>query len=517
MANLNLFRSFTGKQIRKQSAVNHEGSSSYEFAPEHALAQLAVTGCLRGTFYVDEQKQLDDVLSLSEKVDPEVIARIAVYCRESCQMKDMPALLCAVLSVRSPEHLKSVFARVVNNGRMVRTFVQIMRSGAVGRKSLGSLPRRLVRDWFSRTTDEGVFRAAIGNDPSLADVIKMVHPRPASEARNSLYGYLLGRTYVEERLPLLVRDYEAYKLDRTRSVPDVPFQKLTALDLGTDAWVSIAENAPWQMTRMNLNTFWRHGVFERPGMTELIAERLRDQQAIERSGALPYQLMAAYAHARDSVPLDVREALQDAMEVAVRNVPSFEGDVIVCPDVSYSMTSPITGYLGSATSVVRCVDVAALIAASILRKNVRARVLPFERKVVKMSLNPRDSIMTNASRLASICGGGTNCSAPLAKLNRTRSKGDLVVFVSDNQSWVDRESCNGTAMMKEWRRFKRRNPRARLVCIDIQPYQNSQVADEEDILNIGGFSDQVFSILSRVSRGQMTRSYWMEVIHGVVI
>ena len=45
--------------------------------------------------------------------------------------------------------------------------------------------------------------------------------------------------------------------------------------------------------------------------------------------------------------------------------------------------------------------------------------------------------MTNAAKLASIGGGGTNCSAPLAQLNAERAKVDLVVFVSDNESWVD--------------------------------------------------------------------------------
>jgi 60 kDa SS-A/Ro ribonucleoprotein len=60
---------------------------------------------------------------------------------------------------------------------------------------------------------------------------------------------------------------------------------------------------------------------------------------------------------------------------------------------------------------VQCVDVAALVAASVLRKNQSATVLPFEQAVVPVDLNSRDSVMTNAGRLASIGGGGTNCSA----------------------------------------------------------------------------------------------------------
>src|SRR3989442_1548012 len=82
--------------------------------------------------------------------------------------------------------LGRVFDRVLDDGRMLRNFVQIVRSGVTGRKSLGTLPKRLVQLWLATHGDEAVFRASVGNDPSLADVIKMVHPRPATDARRAL-------------------------------------------------------------------------------------------------------------------------------------------------------------------------------------------------------------------------------------------------------------------------------------------------------------------------------------------
>ena len=92
-------------------------------------------------------------------------------------MKDMPALLCATLAARDTALLARIFDRVIDDGRMLRNFVQIVRSAA-GRKS-GSAPRRssLVQRWFAQRNDEPVFRASVGQSPSLADVIKMVHPR----------------------------------------------------------------------------------------------------------------------------------------------------------------------------------------------------------------------------------------------------------------------------------------------------------------------------------------------------
>ena len=78
------------------------------------------------------------------------------------------------------------------------------------------------------------------------------------------------------------------------------------------------------------------------------------------------------------MPREIVDALHDAMEIAVQNVPKVAGQVVVCPDVSGSMTWAVTGYRPGATSAVRHVDVAALVAASFQRVNRGCQVLPFE-------------------------------------------------------------------------------------------------------------------------------------------
>jgi 60 kDa SS-A/Ro ribonucleoprotein len=519
MANKKLFKSVIGKLAPATNAINEECAPAYALSPKHQLAQYAATGCLNKTFYAGAQEQLKQVLELAADLDAEFIAKTAVFCRERGFMKDMPALLCALLSVKDLALLSAVFPRVIDNGKMLRNFVQIMRSGVVGRKSLGTAPKRLVREWLEARHPAKLFKSNVGQDPSLRDILKMVHPKPKDEAREALYGYFIGADYAFDKLPEIVRNFEAFKYGQSLEIPDVPFQLLTALPLSTREWTTIARRAPWQMTRMNLNTFARHGVFGEPGMTELIANRLRQPEAIAKARVFPYQLMVAYAmaDANDQVPKAVGEALQDAMEIAIANVPAIDGQVYVCPDVSGSMSSPVTGHRKGATTDVRCIDVAALVAAAVLRKNPRTEVLPFEHRVVKVTLNPRDSVMTNASRLAAVGGGGTNCSAPLTKLNSRKAVGDLVIFISDNESWVDATQGDGTATMREWNVFKQRNPKARLICIDVQPYRTVQAIERDDILNVGGFSDQVFDVISEFARGELNAHHWIGVIESVAL
>jgi 60 kDa SS-A/Ro ribonucleoprotein len=515
MANKTLFQSLRGALTPKTDATNEAGGPAYILSPMHALAQYAATGCLNSTFYASADDQLQKVLAMTKEVDANFVAKTAVYAREKGFMKDMPAVLCAALSMKDTQLLRTVFDRVINDGKMLRNFVQVLRSGVVGRKSLGTVPKKLVQRWLESRTDEQLFRASVGNAPSLADLVKMVHPKPGNATREALYGYLLGRPHQAEALPDIVKQFEMFKAGKRDVVPDVAFQMLTALDLGKAEWTAIAKKAPWQMTRMNLNTFARHGVFNDQSMVTLIANRLASTDAVKRARVFPYQLLAAFKSAGGDVPHLIRDALQDAMEIAIQNVPRIEGKVYVCPDVSGSMSHAVTGNRPGATSTIRCIDVAALVAASILRQNPLAEVVPFESDVVNIQLNGRDSVMTNAQKLAEIGGGGTNCSAPLAWLNRKQAKGDLVVFVSDNESWVDAKGGRGTETMRQWAVFKQLNPRARLVCIDIQPHATVQAAEREDILNIGGFSDQVFQVIAAFAEGRLGADHWVGEINAL--
>ena len=516
MANKSVFASIRGRLLPKATTVNAEGAPAYAYSDAHALAQMAATGTFGGLFYQSAQGELTRVVELADKVDPAFLAQTAIYARQSGYMKDMPAVLLAVLARRDPALFRAVFARVITHGKMLRTFVQIVRSGQSGRKSLGSAPKAMVQHWLNTASDRALLNANIGNDPSLKDVIRMVHPKPKTAQREALFAWIVGRPCDVLMLPEAVQDWMTFNEGCDGELPDVPFQMLTQLPLTADHWAQIARTGSWQMVRQNLNTFLRKGVFADALMVEQVAAKLRDPKAVSKARAFPYQMMVAAKHASDEMPREIVDALHDAMELAVRNVPKVAGEVVICPDVSASMTWPVTGYRKGASSAVRHVDVAALVAASFMRVNRKCQVLPFEVRVRNARLNPRDTILTNAERLSALAGGGTNCSAPLRWLNDRRTAPDLVVFVSDNQSWVDAGGGRqSTAMMTEWAALKRRNPQAKLVCIDIAPYGTTQAQTRPDVLNIGGFSDAVFDRIADFAKGRSGSEHWVQEIEKI--
>ena len=82
---------------------------------------------------------------------------------------------------------------------------------------------------------------------------------------------------------------------------------------------------------------------------------------------------------------------------------------------------------------------------------------------------------------------------------------------------MDAAGGRGTAVLREWNRFRQRNPGARMVCIDLQPYGTTQAYDREDILNVGGFSDQVFGIVSEFAAGRLMTDHWAGLIKAIEV
>lgn len=534
MANKSLFASL--KSLLPRTTVpNAACGPAYALTPRHALAQLAATGCFNGTFYAAGDDQLDALLSLAAQVnDDDYLARLAVYSRERAFLKDMPAALTALLAARNPALFQKVFDRVIDNGRVLKTLFQMIRSGVFGKRSLSGSVQRAFQRWFNTASVEKLLSASIGTAPTLRDVLRLARPTPADNSRRALFGWLTNRDVAQwnpataddlpEQVRLLVEFRAADSAGRQVELLDrlhARWDLLADSVRGPAAWGAIARNMGPQALRMNLNTLLRHGVFQSPAMVDVVAGRLADPAEIRRSRQFPYQYFAAYLNANDEVPQKVKSALHQAAEIACGNVPVLPGPIVIGLDVSGSMRAAVTGQRGKgATSKMRCVDVAALVAAALRRRNPDSVVIPFDTQAFDIRVDANDSILGIAERLAQYGGGGTDCSLPLRKANtdfRNR-KFAGAVLVSDNESWVYRNrpyvhgSQGATGVMTEWNEFVKNQvrlqgeiPGPKLICIDLAPNQTTQSPDRSDILNIGGFSDAVFDVINAFLAGDAGR------------
>ena len=364
--------------------------------PKHALAQLAATGCFNGIYYAEAEEQLATLKTLIDQVDDNVfLAKLAVYSRQRAMMKDMPVALLLALSKRDTRLFRQVFDRVVDNGRTLRTLVQFIRSGQFGRKSLSYSLQRAVQRWLNTTSVEKLLSASIGHDPSLRDVLRLARPTPPDNARRALFGWLTDKP-VEKWAPATEADLpeEVLALAAFRKAETAEDQLLILGNLHA-RWDLLADTAkgPAVWTAI-ARTDGSAGPADepqhagaprgdRPGCQPGDG-RLRGGPAGRCGGnppfaAVPLPVPGGLPNAGDEVPQKIKAALHKAAEIACGNVPELPGPVVIGLDVSGSMASPVTGRRGrGATSKMRCVDVAALFAAAILRRNPDSVVIPFD-------------------------------------------------------------------------------------------------------------------------------------------
>lgn len=495
-----------GRLIPKHDTKNDAGAPAYARSPEDALAQLAATGTLGSTFYVDAKNQLDNLLATAAKCSPEWVLRCAVYARRWGRIKDAPAVLLAHLLTRDTVVFKRAFPLVVDNEKMLRNFVQCIRSSAVGRKSLGTAARNMCAAWLNARSGEQLFRASVGKEPALADVIRLAHPKPQDAAREVLYAYLLGRPVAAMGLlPEVVQQFESAKLGVGEPPYDIDFRMLTSLNLTTEQWTKIAMTMSWQTLRMNLNTLQRHNVFANVASTTAICTRLADPVLVARSHAFPIQVYAAAKFADGALPIAVRQALAKAADLTTQNVPQLPGRTLIGVDVSGSMHTSYTGKR-EAASKLTCLEAAAVFSAALAWRNSASTVLaPFTERLLPFRSTSM-SLLGIAHDLAGLPQGGTDCSVAIEAA--AAHKADTCILVSDNMSWA-----RPANVMAAWRHLKAVNPKARLVCIDLVPTLSSSIADEPDVLHVGGFSDDVFTVVGDWLANNTT---WRETVDARV-
>jgi 60 kDa SS-A/Ro ribonucleoprotein len=488
--------------------VNDAGGVAYNMSSAAALAQYAVTGTFNTTYYVNDKQHLQRVQKLAQECSSEFLAKLAVYARQEAKMKDMPAYLLAVLAARN-EHklLRKIFDRVCDNSKMLFGFVSIIRSGVTGRRSFGTAIKKMIQSWLTQQHNWSLYLSSVGHsNPSMADVIKMVHPKPTNEYQAAMFSYILGKECDISKLPLAVRQLIVCNGNFEGDIPDVPFRVLTNYDLSKVHWQRIATRMPWNTLRQSLVLLGRRGVFDSQDTVEKIAQRLSNKNEVLQNNVFPFELLATWKATKDCIPIEITNALYDAMDIATHKAPQFNGKTLVAIDTSGSMQwASLTG-ASNKPSIISVVEAAALIACSILRKNKTTKLIGFDCAqafncytsngiYVMDDIRAHDSVFTNMSKMY-FNGGGTDCSLPFKYLLSENLRVDNIIVLSDNQSWSGTYGP-GSASCNAWTQYKKSNPKTRLMCVDLTPNQTTQVPDNKDVINIGGWSDSMYGVMSQ--------------------
>jgi 60 kDa SS-A/Ro ribonucleoprotein len=499
-------------RLRPASNVqNHEGAKAWSLSKELELYTAVVTTTLSDKFYETGGERLKRIKQLISEVDPQFVAKLAVYARESMYLRSVPLVLAVELAkVHQGDDLVSrLVARVIQRADEITELLAIYQQANERKtvKKLGKLSKQLQKGLalaFNKFDEYQFSKYNRDAEVKLRDALFLVHPRPKNETQQVLFDKIaadsLQTAYTWETE--MSRTGQEVRGDEDK---DLAFAKQweTLIDSGKLGYMALLRN---------LRNMLQKGISD--AHLEKVAAILADPHQVARSKQFPFRFLSAYRELRSEPNLrapQVMEALEAAIRASIANMKGFDKDtrVLIASDVSGSMQTPI-----AAKSKVQMYDIGLVLSMLLQSKCARAITSIFgtEFKVVNM---PRTEILANTERMShysSQVGWATNGHLVIEHLVQNRTVMDKVMIFTDMQLW--NSNGDGGHLATAWKKYKAMAPGARLYLFDLQGYGQAPInVLRDDVFLIAGWSDKVFDILHAIENG----SDALDVIHEITL
>lgn len=449
---------------------NLAGGEAYAESPKLELASLLLTSFVQDQYYRNQGAAIDDVkrliASISDKTFP---AKAAIYARQEFGMRSISHVVAGEIAgtVHGTEWAKRFFDKVV---RRPDDMLEIL---AYYHKNYGKTEPNALKKGFAQAFSRfdayqlGKWRRD-GQELSLVDLVNLVHPKPTEALTALIKGELKNEDTVKA------------KLSRVGTNAKTEEEK----DLGKNAaWKELVLER--KIGYMSLVFNLRNIIEQAPEVLPAALEMLIDEKLIRKSLILPFRFITALGEVTAMNGPGVQDtimALSQAIDIAMKNVPVFDGDTLVVLDESGSMGA---GQSRGSEWGKTPATIGALFAAVFVKAN-KCDLLTFSNAGRYQSVNPMDSTLTIAQGIQFV-SGGTDFGAIFEAANRPY---DRMIILSDMQGWV-----GYTAPNHEFEAYKSRTGASpQIFSFDLQGYGTLQFP-EKNVFAIAGFSEKVFDLM----------------------
>lgn len=229
-----------------------------------------------------------------------------------------------------------------------------------------------------------------------------------------------------------------------------------------------------------------------PANIESVYQRIENPDAVRKSKQLPFRFLSAYKSVSDIAGSRALDALENAVDASIANMPHLPGTSVIAVDVSGSMRgSP------SVKSSVRCVEIGmllGLIANQICDNSV---FYTFNNGLYKRALSRRSGILQEA--VGTTANGGTDMRLPFIGMLKEQVKADRVIIVSDNEC-----NCGKSTVQSYAEKYRRETGNNIWVhAVDLQGYGTQQFCGPR-VNIVAGWSEKVFQFIRLAEQGEGT-------------
>jgi len=449
--------------ITPTKTVNLAGGEAYKQSPELELVSILLTSFANDSFYKSANETFETLKELISKCNKEFVAKAAVYARTHFGMRSITHVTASELAkyISGEQWAKDFYSAIVYRPD------DMMEILSYHTANNGKVPNS-IKKGFAKAFDKfdkyalAKYRGE-GKGYKLIDVVNLVHPIPVENNKDAISALVKGE----------LKSFDTWETELSKA-GQIATNEEEKSDLKKDVWIKlIREN---KLGYFALLRNLRNIIEQAPEVIKEALEQLVNEVAIKKSLVLPFRFLTAFEEIQKlndgKIIRDVLMALNKAVDIAVNNVPVFDGDSLVVLDVSGSMAGK-PAEIGS-------------LFASVLIKSNNADFMVFSDNSQYRNVNPMDSTITIASSIR-FASGGTNFRSIF---NTANKKYDRVFILSDMQGWIGRETP--TREFNDYKQATGANPF--IYSFDLKGYGSMQFP-ERNVICIAGFSEKVFDII----------------------
>lgn len=534
----------------KTITTNLAGGKAYKQSAKLELVSLLLTSFVQDQFYRKSDDSLARMSELLNQVDPKFAAKAAIFARTKFGMRSISHATAAELAkhISGQEWGKDFYNKVIYRPDDMTETLSYYFNKLKGKSVPNSLKKGFAKAFEKFDAYQLSKYRGDGNEISLIDVVNLVSPVRSEKNgyvqvdKAKYIGSLTASLENAKRKKNAKRFSELSERLATASRTEgdtVSVHSLEALVYGllksTDTWEAKLSNAGQVATTdveksdlkkeawgtlissrkigyLALLRNMRNILEQAPEFVDLACEMLRDEKIIKKQLIMPFQFYVAIGEIEKigagSNVRKVIEAIDDAIEISVSNVPKFDGDTLIACDYSGSMDNKL-----STMGTISYRQVGTIFGAIMAKANNsdfmifgdHAEYAPFSRKdsistIIKQldKHNKASSWGYGSSRSSTGSNGeiqvghGTSFNEVFKKASK---KYDRIIFFSDCQGWGGGGAPTGSHA--DYNRKYGVNPS--IYSFDLAG-QGSGMFPEHKTYALAGFSDKVFDILKKLEQ-----------------
>ena len=540
---------FNEKKMAKQPTErNFMCEMAFKMEDKEELISTVMTTFLQGEYYEKEATKIARIQELLKKVDPLFAAKLTIYARNEGNLRSVTHFVAAEIAkyVSGTDWGKRFYNRIVvrpdDMSEIVSAYAHI---NGMSQKDISKIPNAMkggFKTALERLDAYQIDKYKMKNrEVSLIDLIRLFHPK-GNQKNAEAFKRLVNGESLEGLYETKILEKEMTKAGQLTKNATEDEKK----EAKHEAISEILGNVKG-MPIMNLIRNLRNIILYAPDKVEDACAQLRIKDKILNSRLLPFRFATAYAEVEkmtwgkpntdtaivfesdkaegeltkaqfNSLKRSVLDALEDAIQYSVENIPELEGNVAILVDHSGSCRGDAGGSSTvSAFSKTSTAMIGNLFGSMMAYRQKNVYIGLFGDKLIDVPMD-RNMKMLDFNKMSfnkgAYCGGGTEAGIYdfMRKCIDKKKKVDNVVVFSDCQigsgergftPWYGMKgSDSGQHFHELFKEFKKLNPMCNWIVVNLRQSGGTSVFDKSmRILNIAGWSDKIFDVIKSQCRG----------------